>query len=129
MALSILAALYHRDRTGEGQWIDASQTEAGIMLTQVPVLDWSAQRAGLGADGQPVAVPGGRAAGDLPLRGRGPLDRDHLRDRGALEGAGRPGGRDAWPDPRFATVAGRLAHHDALDAALSSWTAGSSRMR
>jgi crotonobetainyl-CoA:carnitine CoA-transferase CaiB-like acyl-CoA transferase len=35
MALSVLGALYHRDRTGEGQRIDASQTEAGIMLTQV----------------------------------------------------------------------------------------------
>ena len=49
MALSVLAALYHRDLTGEGQWIDASQTEAGIMLTQVPVLDWLALTGGRGS--------------------------------------------------------------------------------
>ena len=54
MALSVLAALYHRDLTGEGQWIDASQTEAGIMLTQVPVLDW-------GANGRPWERNGNRA--------------------------------------------------------------------
>ena len=70
MALSVLAALYHRDRTGEGQWIDASQTEAGIMLTQVPVLDWSAngrawERTGNRAAYQQIAPQGiYRCAGD-----------------------------------------------------------------
>jgi crotonobetainyl-CoA:carnitine CoA-transferase CaiB-like acyl-CoA transferase len=35
-ALALLGALYHRDRTGEGQWIDASQCESGLFLTQLP---------------------------------------------------------------------------------------------
>ena len=30
-ALALLGALYHRDRTGEGQWIDASQCESGLV--------------------------------------------------------------------------------------------------
>ena len=39
--LAIVSALYHRDRTGEGQWIDASQTETGIFISGVPLLDYS----------------------------------------------------------------------------------------
>ena len=39
-ALALLGALYHRDRTGEGQWIDASQCESGLFLTGTTILDW-----------------------------------------------------------------------------------------
>ncbi|HEV2335606.1 MAG TPA: CoA transferase, partial [Stellaceae bacterium] len=41
-ALALLGALYHRERTGEGQWIDASQCESGLFLTGATILDWSA---------------------------------------------------------------------------------------
>ncbi len=38
-ALALLGAIYHRERTGEGQWIDASQCESGIFLTGASILD------------------------------------------------------------------------------------------
>jgi crotonobetainyl-CoA:carnitine CoA-transferase CaiB-like acyl-CoA transferase len=123
MTLSILAALYHRDRTGEGQWIDASQTEAGIMLTQVPVLDWSAhqrpwERTGNRAPYQALAPQGiYRCAGDDRWIAITAETEAHWKALAGLAGS-------CLADPRFATVAGRLAHHDALDAALTSWTAG-----
>jgi crotonobetainyl-CoA:carnitine CoA-transferase CaiB-like acyl-CoA transferase len=41
-ALALLGAIYHRERTGEGQWIDSSQCESGIFLTGATILDWSA---------------------------------------------------------------------------------------
>jgi len=41
-ALALLGALYHRECTGEGQWIDASQCESGLFLTGATILDWSA---------------------------------------------------------------------------------------
>ena len=123
MALSILTALYHRERTGEGQWIDASQTEAGIMLTQVPVLDWSAngrawERTGNRAAYQEIAPQGiYRCAGDDQWIAITCATEAHWKALADLAGPD-------LSDPRFASVAGRLAHHDALDAALSSWTAG-----
>ena len=41
-ALAMLSALFHRERTGEGQWIDASQTEVGLFINGTAILDWSA---------------------------------------------------------------------------------------
>jgi crotonobetainyl-CoA:carnitine CoA-transferase CaiB-like acyl-CoA transferase len=38
---AMLSALRHRDRTGRGQWIDASQTESGIFVASGAILDWS----------------------------------------------------------------------------------------
>jgi crotonobetainyl-CoA:carnitine CoA-transferase CaiB-like acyl-CoA transferase len=40
-ALAILAALEHRSRTGEGQYIDLSQTEAALHFLAPAFLDWT----------------------------------------------------------------------------------------
>jgi crotonobetainyl-CoA:carnitine CoA-transferase CaiB-like acyl-CoA transferase len=39
---AMLAALHYRERTGKGQWIDASQTESGIYIAGGAILEWSA---------------------------------------------------------------------------------------
>ena len=41
MAVAILAGLIHRNRTGEGQWIDMSCTEAGTTLVGPDLLDYT----------------------------------------------------------------------------------------
>jgi crotonobetainyl-CoA:carnitine CoA-transferase CaiB-like acyl-CoA transferase len=41
-ALAMLSALFHRARTGQGQWIDASQSEVGLFISGTTILDWSA---------------------------------------------------------------------------------------
>jgi crotonobetainyl-CoA:carnitine CoA-transferase CaiB-like acyl-CoA transferase len=124
-ALAILGALHHRARTGEGQWIDASQCEAGLFLAGPAILDWSANgrvwsRIGNRSPYKPAAPHGAyRCAGE---------DRwiaIACFTEAEFSALARIAGRPEWlADPRFATLAARLAHQDALDAAVGAWTAG-----
>jgi crotonobetainyl-CoA:carnitine CoA-transferase CaiB-like acyl-CoA transferase len=123
-ALALLGALYHRDRTGEGQWIDASQCESGLFLTGTAILDWSAngrewRRYGNRSPYKPAAPHGAyRCAGnDRWVAIACFTETEWL----ALA---RVAGQGAWlDDPRFASLTGRLAHQDALDEAVGAWTA------
>jgi crotonobetainyl-CoA:carnitine CoA-transferase CaiB-like acyl-CoA transferase len=121
--LAILGALFHRARTGEGQWIDASQCEAGLFLTGVPVLDWSANgrvwtRYGNRSPYRPAAPHGA-----YPCRGEDRwlaiacFTQEEWR---ALAGVA---GHAEWVDRKeFADLTSRSNHQDALDALVSSWT-------
>jgi crotonobetainyl-CoA:carnitine CoA-transferase CaiB-like acyl-CoA transferase len=121
-AAAMLAALHHRDRTGRGQWIDASQTESGIFLAGPAILDWSAngrpfRRTGNAApDGD--AAPHGvyRCAGDdrwLAITCRTDPEWEALATVIGLSEEARR---------RFATPAARLAAGPDLDAAITAWT-------
>ncbi|BBK37560.1 hypothetical protein STAQ_26380 [Allostella sp. ATCC 35155] len=122
-ALAILGALHHRERTGEGQWIDASQTETGIYLAGKAILDWSANgrvwsRYGNRSPYKPAAPHGAyRCQGDDRWLAIACFDDAEWR---ALAGVA---GHSEWlADGRFATLEGRLAHQDELDAAIGAWT-------
>lgn len=124
-ALAILGALFHRDRTGEGQWIDASQCEAGVFLTGVPVLDWSANgrtwsRIGNRSPYKPAAPHGAyRCAGE---------DRwiaIACFDESEFHALARIAGHEEWTaDSRFITLGARRENQGALDALVGAWTAG-----
>jgi crotonobetainyl-CoA:carnitine CoA-transferase CaiB-like acyl-CoA transferase len=124
-ASAIMGALFHRDRTGRGQWIDSSQCESGIFLKAVPVLDWSANgrvwsRIGNRSPYKPAAPHGAyRCAGEDRWIAIAAFDEAEWR---ALA---RTANRSSWlSDPRFATLESRLLHQDALDAAITDWTLG-----
>ena len=53
MAVALLAGLFHRARTGEGQWIDMSCTEAGAALNGPALLDATVNNRPLRRDGSP----------------------------------------------------------------------------
>ncbi len=99
-ATAMLAALYHRDQTGRGQWIDASQTETGIFIGGTAALDWSAhgrrwQRSGNRSPYLPAAPHGA-----YPLPGNRPVGSDRLLQRGRLGHLGkgrRPSGVGRGP--------------------------------
>jgi crotonobetainyl-CoA:carnitine CoA-transferase CaiB-like acyl-CoA transferase len=122
-ALAILGAIFHRDRTGEGQYIDSSQCEAGLFLSGVTVLDWSAnervwKRFGNRSPYKPAAPHGAyRCLGE---------DRwvaiacfDEAEWLAFTEVAGLQVLR---ADARFGTLDARLKHQDALDDAVTAWT-------
>jgi crotonobetainyl-CoA:carnitine CoA-transferase CaiB-like acyl-CoA transferase len=124
-ALAILSALFHRARTGEGQWIDASQCEVGLFISGTTLLDWSANgrvwtRYGNRSPYKPAAPHG-----IYPCQGE---DRwlaiacfTEAEWRALTAVAGHP----EWAeDRRFVDLAARLKHQDALDALVGGWTQG-----
>jgi crotonobetainyl-CoA:carnitine CoA-transferase CaiB-like acyl-CoA transferase len=124
MANAMLAALYRRDLTGEGCYIDTSQAEIGLYLTGTAVLDHSAngrpwQRSGNRSPQQPAAPHGA-----YPTSGQdrwiaiAVLDQQHWKALcGALELT------DIVDDPRFADLEERLRHQDELDRLVGAATA------
>jgi crotonobetainyl-CoA:carnitine CoA-transferase CaiB-like acyl-CoA transferase len=122
-ALAMLSALFHRARTGEGQWIDASQTEVGLFINGTTLLDWSANdriwsRYGNRSPYKPAAPHGAYpCAGDDRWLAIACFDDAEWQALTAV--ANHP----EWAaDSRFSELAGRLAHQDALDAAVGQWT-------
>jgi crotonobetainyl-CoA:carnitine CoA-transferase CaiB-like acyl-CoA transferase len=126
MAIAILAALHHRERTGDGQWIDLASTVAGLSLQRTAVLDWSVNGRSSRRPGQPdgnradfgAMAPHGiyAAAGDdrwVTIACRD--DADWVRLRALLDDR-------AVLDDRFADLAGRLAGQDDLDRIVERWT-------
>jgi crotonobetainyl-CoA:carnitine CoA-transferase CaiB-like acyl-CoA transferase len=126
MALAILAGLVHRQRTGEGQWIDMSCTDAGATLLGPAVLDHTANGRGLRRAGMPHSnrsqSPRMAPHGIYPARGddawvaiacRGDED---FRRFAAVAGDAR------LAAARFETVAGRVQAEDDLDAVVAEWT-------
>jgi benzylsuccinate CoA-transferase BbsF subunit len=133
MAAAVLAGLVARNRTGQGQWIDFSCTEAGIGLAGPDLLDSTVNgrpmrrpgKPNSNADNFPAMVPHGiyPAAGDdtwVAIACRGDEDWRQLADTIA-----EPWARDA----RFATFAGRMAHRDEIDRQLGAWTSRFERQK
>ncbi len=126
-AIAIMAALHHRNLTGEGQHIDISQVEADIILGGPAVLDATVNGRSWRQEGHP---PGNRA----------------WEPRVAPHNTYACAGEDRWiaiavmndaewlaltramddPDwahePRFDTNEGRLEQQDELDARIEAWT-------
>lgn len=123
MATAMVAALYRRDLTGEGCWIDSSQVEMGIYLQGSAQLDHS-------VNGRPWSRYGNRS----PYKAAAP------------HGAYRAEGSDRWvaisaftekqwlallgvlgipalaQDERFSNLEARLHHQDDLDRIIQDHT-------
>lgn len=120
-ALSILAALDHRRRTGQGQYIDQSQAEATLHLLSPALLDYTVNnriRSGMGNRDLEMAPHG-----IYPTQGE---DRwlaltvqTDQQWQALCAVMNKP---ELAHDSRFATTATRLTHQDELDEIISAWT-------
>lgn len=123
-ATAIVAALYERETTGRGQYIDASQCEVGIYASALAVADWSAngrewERPGNRSPYHPVAPEGVyRCRGEDRWVAVSCATDDQWRALATVLG-----GPALAADGRFVTAAGRLRHRDELDRMVEGWTA------
>jgi benzylsuccinate CoA-transferase BbsF subunit len=122
---AVLAALWHRARTGRGQRIDMSQLEATAGLVGEALLD-------LAMNGRVWATQGARHAsmaphGHYPAAGHDAWVAIACATDAEWLGLRRAMGDPAWArDPRFATLDARIALRASRDEAVSEWTRGRS---
>ena len=117
----LLAALYHRRRTGRGQHVDVSMQEGLLQLLGPHFHDWWAN--GRLHPGTGNRRPG-QVRGIYPAAGEDAWIAIAARDEAEWAALARAVGRADWlADPGLASMDGRRARHDELDAAIGEWTA------
>jgi crotonobetainyl-CoA:carnitine CoA-transferase CaiB-like acyl-CoA transferase len=126
MALAVLAGLIHRDRTGEGQWIDMSCTEAGLALAGPDLLDYTVNGRPLRRPGMPDSTrshsPSMAPHGIYPAVGDDEWVALACRDDADWQRLAAAIGEPWASEARWRTLAGRLAEQDELDRLLAAWT-------
>ena len=131
MAIAILMALRHRNRTGEGQWVDFACTEAGATLNGPALLDYTVNGRPLRREGSPDSnrsdSPAMAPHGIYATRGEGEwiaiACRDDVDWLALADVIDAPWARES----RFADLSGRLREQDALDDWVGVWAANHER--
>jgi crotonobetainyl-CoA:carnitine CoA-transferase CaiB-like acyl-CoA transferase len=129
-AFAVMSAIWHRDRTGEGQLIEIAQAEnAAAMFTQA-IMDYSLNGATQAAIGN-RDVHGRFPCGVYPAKSPGTAATMedhwvsiHVETDEQWQALGRALGDPAWAaDTRFATNDGRAEHFKEINAHIAEWTA------
>ena len=118
---AVMAALLHREKTGQGQYIDLSQWEAAIMLLPEALMDYSmngTQPERMG-NRDPHMAPHGvfRSKGDD--RWVSLSVRDEAEWQRLCEVMGQP---ELSSDTRFASLVARKENEAALEEIVTAWT-------
>lgn len=122
-AVALLQGLYHRKRTGQGQYIDVAQVETGMMMGGVAMLDYQVNGRAYEPIGNhsrwPAIAPHSvyRCTGDDRWIAISVETDDQWKALCEVLGAD-----DLANDPLFATNLARVQAQDALDAAIDKYT-------
>lgn len=123
MATATLAALYRRDVTGKGTYIDTSQGEIGLYLTGTSILDWSANGRRWQRYGNRSPYRKAAPSGAFPTLGEdrwlaiSAFTNEHWD--ALVDVLGSP----AWAlQTQYSTLEGRLANQDELESGLAAAT-------
>ena len=121
LAFAVLVALYHKNRTGEGQWVDISQVEAFMPHLSRPFMDYV-------MNGRPFTPMGNRDGHMAPhgcYRCAGEDDwvvitvSSDSQWRALVRAMGDP----EWVlDPAFSDTLSRHRNQDLLDQRIQEWT-------
>ena len=122
MVTALIAALIHRKKTGEGQYIELSQLECSVQFLAPPIMDYM-------INGRILERTGNRSSYAAPhgvYRCKGEGERwcaiavsTEEEWRNFCDVIGNP----EWTkDPRFATFMGRKGNEDELDTFVEGWT-------
>ena len=119
--VAIVAALEHRHRTGQGQYIDSSQFEASLHFIAPAVLDYSANQHVWERRGNASAEAAPHNA--YRCKGEERWCAISVRSDDEWRAFRRALGEPSWTaEARFATLEGRLAQASELDALVGGWT-------
>jgi crotonobetainyl-CoA:carnitine CoA-transferase CaiB-like acyl-CoA transferase len=125
MAMAIMLALLHRQRTGEGQWVDLACTEAAVTLNGPALLDWTVNERPM----RGATAPNSNRSQFAPMAPHGiypcsgednwiAISCRHQQDWALLADV-----IDADWTAVFDDEAYRLEHQDQLDERMGAWTA------
>ncbi|HEY8490226.1 MAG TPA: CoA transferase [Dehalococcoidia bacterium] len=118
---AVLMALWHRRRTGRGQYVDLAQVETAVNVIGEYVVGYqlNGRRPARLGNRHPWMAP----HGCYPCRGEDRWITIAVGDDAAWQGLCRVLGRpDLAADPRLATPQGRWEHQEEIDTAIRSWT-------
>ena len=120
-SFAILAALHHRNKTGEGQNIDLSMSEGAVTTLPMGVIDYTMNQHVQGpmVNRDPYLVPSGayRCEGEDRWVAIAAADEEQWRSLAKVMG------HPEWiTDERFAERLNRKRNEDALDVLIGQWT-------
>ena len=121
LAATIMAALDHRRRTGQGQYIDASQLEMSLHYLSPQIMDYT-------VNGRNVTRNGNRSQyfapqGAYPCAGDDQWCTIAVDTEEQWKALQRAMGGPAWAtEERLRSMEGRLAQHDTIDQHIGEWT-------
>lgn len=122
-ATALMAALDHKRRTGEGQYIDVAQYEASVQMIAPSVLDYVVNDRVATRDGNrsPHAAP----HGVFRCQDEGGRERwvaIAVEDDEQWAALKEISGIEALRQEKFATLRGRKANEDELESIINGWT-------